>query len=335
MNTRHLVAVAATVFSSLLAPKLSLAQAVQVSVSAEAFRKTADGRQLGEVFRGARLALVRVVGDWAEVTLDGWVRSSSLTPTTREGFNRVVGRVGGDELRGSPAGDVTARLLQGFLLDQLGEEGDWSQVRRRGWVWRPSLTELRLPDTPVGRAEVPDSIPPRPAVVAAGERVVVGAEPVDLQAVPGGRDTIAVLSPGSGLAVVERGNQWTRVQVDGWVRSSELVTSNPDSILVGVSAAAVRAAPEEYLGRTVRWSVQFIALERAEPERTEFYEGEPFILARAPDPEDGFVYVAVPPELLADVQQLDALQTIDILAQVRTGRSALMGVPVLDLVALF
>jgi hypothetical protein len=45
--------------------------------------------------------------------------------------------------------------------------------------------------------------------------------------------------------------------------------------------------------------------------------------------------VAVPPELLADVQQLDALQTIDILAQVRTGRSALMGVPVLDLVALF
>jgi hypothetical protein len=113
------------------------------------------------------------------------------------------------------------------------------------------------------------------------------------------------------------------------------MTSNPDSILVGVSAAAVRAAPEEYLGRTVRWSVQFIALERAEPERTEFYEGEPFILARAPDPEDGFVYVAVPPELLADVQQLDALQTIDILAQVRTGRSALMGVPVLDLVALF
>ena len=59
------------------------------------------------------------------------------------------------------------------------------------------------------------------------------------------------------------------------------------------------------------------------------------LLARAPDPQDGFVYLAVPPELLGDVQELDALQMIDVLAQVRTGRSPLMGVPVLDLVALF
>jgi hypothetical protein len=279
-----------------------------------------------------------VAGSWAEVTLDGWVPSGSLAETTREGFSRVVGRVGGEDLHGSPAGDVTARLLQGFLLDWVEEEGEWSRVRRRGWVWRPSLTELGLADTPVGGgggAEETDSIPRRPAVVAAGQRVVVGGEPVDLRATPGGSDTIAVVSPGSGLAVVERGNQWTRVQVEGWVRSSDLATSNPDSILVGVSAAAVRAAPENYVGRTVRWSIQFISLEQAEPERTEFYEGEPFILARAPDPEDGFVYVAVPPELLADVQQINALQEIDILAQIRTGRSALMGVPVLDLMALF
>ncbi len=322
--------VAAIALPILFIPSNSVAQAVRVTAESEVFRKGVNGRQLAEVLRGTRLALVRTEGDWAEVAMEGWVRTSSLSPTTREGFNRVITRVGGENLRAGPDGDVTARLLQGFLLDLVEEEGEWSHVLRRGWMWRPSLSELI---DPTGEGE-PAARPAPPAVVAAGERVVAGSDPVDLRVAPGG-DTVAVILPGSGLRVVERGNQWTRVIVDGWVRSSELATSNPDSILVGVSAAAVRATPEEYLGRTVRWSVQFISMGRAEPERTDFYEGEPFILARAPDPQDGFVYLAVPPELLGDVQELDALQMIDVLAQVRTGRSPLMGVPVLDLVALF
>lgn len=324
------MAAVAIALSVLFLPSDSVAQAVRVSADSEVFRKDANGRQLAEVLRGTRLAFVRAEGDWAEVTLEGWVRTSSLSPTTREGFNRVITRVGGENLRVGPDGDVTARLLQGFLLDLVEEQGEWSHVLRRGWMWRPSLSELAAPG---GQGES-DSRPAPPAVVAAGERVVAGSNPVDLRSAPGG-DTVAVIHPGSGLRVVERGNQWTRVIVDGWVRSTELATSNPDSILADVSAAAVRSTPEEYLGRTVRWSVQFISMERAEPERTDFYEGEPFILARAPDPQDGFVYLAVPPELLGDVQELDALQMIDVLAQVRTGRSALMGVPVLDLVALF
>jgi hypothetical protein len=324
------MAVVAIALPVLFIPSNSVAQAVRVSAESEVFRKNANGRQLAEVLRGTRLALVRTEGDWAEVALEGWVRASSLSPTTREGFNRVITRVGGENLRAGPDGDVTGRLLQGFLLDLVEEEGGWSRVSRTGWMWRLSLSESV---TPTGEGES-EARPAPPAVVAAGERVVAGSNPVDLRIAPGG-DTVAVIRAGSGLRVVERGNQWTRVIVDGWVRSSELATSNPDSILVDISAAAVRATPEEYLGRTVRWSVQFISMERAEPERTDFYEGEPFILARAPDPQDGFVYLAVPPELLRDVQELDALQMIDVLAQVRTGRSALMGVPVLDLVALF
>jgi hypothetical protein len=325
------MAVAAIALPVLLISSDSVAQAVRVSAESEIFRKNANGRRLAEVLRGTRLALVRIQGDWAEVSMEGWMPTSSLSPTTREGFNRVVTRVGGEELRASPDGDVTARLLQGFLLDVVEEQARWSHVRRMGWMWRPSLADLMAP-AGEGESEAPRPAPP--AVVAAGERVVAGSNPVDLRTAPEG-DTIAVIRPGSGLRVVERGNRWTRVIIDGWVRSSELATSNPDSILAGVSAAAVRATPEDYLGRTVRWSVQFISLERAEPERTDFYEGEPFILARAPDPADGFVYLAVPPELLPDVQQLDALEMIDVLAQVRMGRSVLMGVPVLDLVAIF
>lgn len=302
-----------------------------MSAESEIFRKDPNGRRLAEVLQGTRLALVRTQGDWAEVIMEGWVRAGAVAPTTREGFNGVVSRVGGEELRESPDGEVTGRLLQGFLLEIVEEGAAWSRVRRTGWMRRPSLSDLMAPG---GEGEVDAARPAPPAVVAAGERVVAGSSPVDLRTAPDG-DTVAVIQPGSGLRVVERGNRWTRVIIDGWVRSSELAASNPDSILLDVSAAAVRATPEEYLGRTVRWSVQFISLEQAEPERTDFFEGEPFILARAPDPGDGFVYLAVPPELLPDVQQLEALEMIDVLAQVRTGRSALMGVPVLDLVAVF
>ncbi|MEJ2320300.1 MAG: hypothetical protein P8Y21_13285 [Gemmatimonadales bacterium] len=81
--------------------------------------------------------------------------------------------------------------------------------------------------------------------------------------------------------------------------------------------------------------VQFVSLETAEAVRTDFYEGEPFILARAPDPSDGFVYLAVPPELLPIVEELPPLEMIEILARVRTGRSAIMGAPVLDLLAFY
>jgi hypothetical protein len=44
--------------------------------------------------------------------------------------------------------------------------------------------------------------------------------------------------------------------------------------------------------------------------------------------------VAVPPELLPEVNALRPLQMMDVLGRVRTGRSALMGHPVLDLIAL-
>jgi len=118
------------------------------------------------------------------------------------------------------------------------------------------------------------------------------------------------------------------------VREGETVGVDGE-VLAGVSAAALRANPDEYAGARLRWTVRFLSLERAEPERIDFYEGEPFLLARAPDPGDGLVYVAVPPELLAAAEKLRPLQTLDMLVRVRTGRSALLRVPILDLLALY
>ena len=118
-------------------------------------------------------------------------------------------------------------------------------------------------------------------------------------------------------------------------QAREVVDGDTVGVLADVSAAALRANPDAYAGVRLRWTVRFLSLERAEPERIDFYEGEPFLLARAPDPGDGLVYIAVPRELLAEAEKLRPLQTLEVLVKVRTGRSALLRVPILDLLALY
>jgi len=309
-------------------------QTHEITVDGEPFRKTADGRRLADLSFGLPVELIRTTGSWAEVSLSGWVPTASLGVTTREGHDRIVTRGGGQNLLATPSGEVSGVLLQGLLLDRVSERESWTKVRRSGWVRLSSLSPVAASEGSFARPPAPPDVDRPAAIVSSGRRLIAGEDPIDIHSSPEG-DTVAVLRPGTPITVVERGNRWTRIQVGGWVRSEQLVTSDLDSTLVEVSAAGLRASPGDYEGMRVRWTVQFVALERAEPERTDFYEGEPFILARAPDPGDGFIYVTVPPELLEAVEGIKALETIDILAQVRTGRSALMGVPVLDLLALF
>ncbi len=238
------------------APAPATSQVREVVLEGEVFRRTADGRRLAELDQRTRVIVKRTEGVWAEVEIEGWVAAGSIAPSTREGHNGVVVSRGGEPLRSAPAGSVTGLLLEGFLVDRLEERGDWSRIRRVGWV--------------------------REAALGASDAVGDGA-----------------------------------------------------GVLDGVSAAALRANPDDHAGARLRWTVRFLSLERAEPERIDFYEGEPFLLARAPDPGDGLVYVAVPSDLLAAAEKLRPLQTLDVLVRVRTGRSALLGVPILDLIELY
>jgi len=317
-----------------LAGGIALAQTHRITIDGETFRKDADGRPLAALGAGLQVELVRTSGEWAEVTFSGWVPSSSLGTTTREGHDRIVTRGGGEDLRDAPSGGVSGRLLQGLLLDRVGEQDAWTRISRSGWVRLSSLSPVVANEGSFARPTATAEADRPPALVSSGRRLMTGDEPIEVFGAPEG-DTVAIVRSGTPITVVERGNRWTRVRVEGWVRSDRLVTSDGDSTFVEVSAGALRANPGDYQGMRVRWTVQFVSLERAEAERTDFYEGEPFILARAPDPGDGFVYLSVPPELLDAVEALKPLETIDVLAQVRTGRSALMGVPILDLLAMF
>jgi len=75
-------------------------------------------------------------------------------------------------------------------------------------------------------------------------------------------------------------------------------------------------------------------MERAEKIRTDFYEGEPFLLARTSTSGRSFVYVAVPPDRLGAVEGLIPLERVNVVGRIRTGAAALTGNPILDLIEL-
>ena len=54
-----------------------------------------------------------------------------------------------------------------------------------------------------------------------------------------------------------------RVQLEGWVRESDLAPG-ADASLGRVTAAEVRADPPRYIGRTVEWRLELIAVQTAD-----------------------------------------------------------------------
>jgi len=141
------------------------------------------------------------------------------------------------------------------------------------------------------------------------------------------------LAPETPLRVLGRSGEWTRVQFEGWVKTADLATA-PLGVLVGVSAAELRADPQRYVGQVVRWTLQVIALETADDLRPDLADGTPYLLARGPLPERGFVYVIVPDAKKAAVATLAPLATVQVTARVRVGRARFIGNPVVELLSL-
>src|SRR3989442_1373961 len=141
------------------------------------------------------------------------------------------------------------------------------------------------------------------------------------------------LTPATPLKVLSKSGEWARVQFEGWVKTSDL-ESAPPGVLVGVSAAELRAEPQRFAGQTLRWTLQFIALQQADELRPEMPKGAIYFLARGPLPERGFVYVIVPEGKRALVEGLAPLATIQVTARVPAGRRRVLGDPVLDLLSL-
>lgn len=315
-----------------VAPNAAAQQRFRVTTD-ENFRLApqGDARVLARVTAGTEVPAVGVSGDWREVTVEGWIWGQSTRSSSTSDFDLVVSPAGGENLRAEPNGSVVARFESGALLQEVGRRDGWVRVRRTAWMWGRSLSLIGSagPATSGPRGVAPVAAPAVQADPPTLDRRSV-APGSGLMAGPAG-DTIGQLTSRAGARIVARADGWARVLVEAWVREDDLAPPD-DSALAGVTAAEVRGGGSAYEGRTLRWTIQYIAVQTADELRRDMPVGQPYMLARGPLPETGFVYLLLSAEQVRAVAALDPLARLTVLGRVRTARSHYLGNPVLDLI---
>lgn len=316
---------AACAFISLLLLHAVGAQAQSRTLVADAsFAKDPQGVELAVLTKGASVMPGVTRGDWVEVTIDGWVFTQSTEPTSRDGFDLAVTTSNGENLRRAPNGSLVARLRTGALLTRVSQQRGWTQVRRTGWIPRRTLSGQG------NSSSVGAAAPQDPDTVRAAENTVQVASGADLFTVPDG-GALGRLNGGAHGRVLSRSGEWVRVQVDGWVKAGDL-TPAAEGVLLGVSAAEVRAAPERFIGKVVEWRLQVIAVQTADELRPEMPVGQLYVLTRGPLPEPGFVYVTVTQAEAERFRAVPPLGEVTVRAVVRAARTRYLATPIVQFV---
>jgi hypothetical protein len=306
---------------------------LRIAVDRAELRWSSNGRLLGWLDRGVTVERLGGRAGWARVGVHGWMWSASLEG--RGDVWRVVPE--SENLRAGPNGRVLGQLVEGVGVRRVGGEGRWLEIELVGWLPEASVSQ---------RAAEPDSVPadtvrPAPATPPAAEREpeaeVVAASAmgrlsrgVEMRNAPQG-GAIAPLPAETPVRVLESRGGWTRIRVDGWVPSSSVRAG----ALGEVGPDVVAAAPAgTFIGRTVRWTLEHVALQQADPWRPDFEAGEWFDLARAPGAEGRYVYLALPERLVEEFRGMSPFRTLRIEGRVRTGQSALTGTPIVEVTRL-
>jgi hypothetical protein len=302
-----------------------------------------DGTPLVSLPAGAPVETGKTDGDWRQATVEGWIYQPSTSPTRRDGFDLVVSSDEGENLRREPNGPIVGRAREGTLLERVGEKGKWFRVRRDGWVPREAVPARAAgstrPDTtrqaqgrPQGRSQA--SAKPAPTPVTPPPSSVEGVETIRETGLSRMPDSApgSTLPAGTPARVVGRSGEWVRVQVEGWVRDSDLKPAAA-GVLAGISAAEVRSAPDRFVGQTLDWRLQVIAVQLADELRPEIPAGQPYLLTRGPLPEPGFVYVVIPPDRIAEFRALPPLHEMVMRVTLKAARTRYLATPVAQLVS--
>jgi hypothetical protein len=170
------------------------------------------------------------------------------------------------------------------------------------------------------------------ATRVASDSVLVPTANVALRTAPDAR-ALATVAPGANLVPLARERGWVRVRLEGWVPEKDVAPADT-AIRTGVSAADLRSDPQGSKGNVVRWSVQILATQKADALRKDLNADETYLLARGPYEENALLYLVVPPSLMSAVKSIPELSQAMITARVRTGRSELVGVPILDILTI-
>jgi hypothetical protein len=304
--------------------------------------KEPDGVPLVTLPAGAPVEAGRTRGSWNEATVEGWIYTNSTERTRRDGYDLVVTPDAGENLRRTPNGPVVGRVREGTLLERVGQKGKWTQVRRNGWIPKkalraPAAAAQQPSATPRSRPAAGAAATSAPAPVAAvsppagGPERVQTAREVPLGATPAG-GTLGSVQAGTPARIVARSGDLVKVQVEGWIPADAIAVSD-SAALVGVSAAEVRAEPARFVGQTLEWRLQVIAVKTADELRSEMPPGQPYLLTRGPLPEPGFVYVIIPSAEAAAFQALQPLQEVVLRVAIRAARTRFLTTPVAELVS--
>lgn len=353
---RHLPAARATRFLILIGAAWSLRGAAALAQQTATVDRADQpifgeigGARLGQLTQGAVFSAGSSRANHTQITLEGWVFRASLREANQGGHTLAIARPPAENLRDAPNGRVLAQLVDGFLLDEVERRGQWVKVRRQVWVassaLRGSSRDNAAATRPVPTAPTPAPAAGRPAAAPqaasrtplppAGPQLPDGSRAVVRRRMQLFRapDSTAIgqLEAGTPVRITARAGGWVRVETQAWVRENEIRPSD-NAILTGLSAAELRGAPDEFRGKLLRWTIQFLALQTADELRSDLQPGQRYILARGPAPEYAFVYIIVPPDRLAEVQRLEPLATVVVVARVVNGRSTYLANPILELV---
>ncbi|HET6342658.1 MAG TPA: hypothetical protein VFG78_10810 [Gemmatimonadota bacterium] len=312
---------------------------LEVVVEETVLKWSSTGRLLGHLHRGTPLERLGGRGSWTRVGVHGWMWRKSLD---RSGDAYAV-TPPRENLRDGPNGEILGTLERGVEIRRVGGNDQWFEIEMIGWLpdsaVRPPAAgatpesgapgegaeEPRGEAAPSAEVTAPPTLPAPAAGRGAAGRV---EEEIGLRGSPGGA-VVTTIPSGTVLRTVERRGAWTRVQVEGWVPSESVSTDG------GTASApeAVALSPDRFTGRRVQWTLEHVALQKAEAWRTDFEGEEWYGLARVPD-RAIYVYLVVPPALLDEFRGFSPFETIRVEGRVRTGRSELTGNPIVEVARL-
>jgi len=267
---------------------------------------------------------------WVRISREGWVLQSALDRPPAAN----VARASSPPRRPAASTAASSRKASG---------GEVASPPSKAAVKKPAESSAARVNSPEPKARLAGTSTPTAVAVTKSAAATKSSSPLSdstlvptsniaLRAAPDARP-LATVAQGTTLVPLARERGWVRVRLEGWVQERDLVPADT-AVRTGTSAADLRADPQGSRGKVVRWNVQVLAKQKADVLRRDLAPDEVYLLARGPNEENALLYLVVPASLMSSANAMPELTQAMVTARVRTGKSELVGVPILDLLSI-
>ena len=267
---------------------------------------------------------------WVRISREGWVLQSALDRPPAAN----VARASSPPRRPAASTAASSRKASG---------GEVASSPSKAAVKKPAESSAARGNSPEPKARPAGTSTPTAVAVTKSAAATKSSSPLSdstlvptsniaLRAAPDARP-LATVAQGTTLVPLARERGWVRVRLEGWVQERDLVPADT-AVRTGTSAADLRADPQGSRGKVVRWNVQVLAKQKADVLRRDLAPDEVYLLARGPNEENALLYLVVPASLMSSANAMPELTQAMVTARVRTGKSELVGVPILDLLSI-